>query len=157
MQLRNHLPMSNPSCIHVEQECAHAHNSAFGTSRWCKTRSRTRVAGVWSQAPDPAADSFPGGGAFRTNSARSHTLDMVKMIGIDWNLTGRYGSVVHLPSDDLRQVLGGDRRRGGDTSRSSRTETISTTRPHSPNVSATRGNLEAMYGFGGNGETVEIS
>ena len=72
------------------------------------------------------------------------TLDMLKKIGIDWNLTGRFGSVVHLPSDDLRQVLGGDRRRGGDTSRSSRTETISTTRPHSPNVSATRGNLEAM-------------
>ena len=66
------------------------------------------------------------------------TLDMLKKIRIDWNLTGRFGSVVHLPSDDLRQVL------GGDTSRSSRTETISTTRPHSPNVSATRGNLEAM-------------
>ena len=71
-------------------------------------------------------------------------MDMVKTIGIDWNLTGRFGSVVHLPSDDLRQVLNGDRHRGGDTSRSSRTETISTTRPHSPNVSAMRGNLEAM-------------
>ena len=67
-----------------------------------------------------------------------------KKIRIDWNLTGRFGSVVHLPSDDLRQVLGGDRRRGGDTSRSSHTETINTTRLHSPNVSATRGNLEAM-------------
>ena len=88
--------------------------------------------------------SWGGGGSFRTDSARSYTLDMLKKIGIDWNLTGRFGSVVHLPSDDLRQVLGGDRRRGGDTSRSSRTETISTTRPHSPNVSATRGNLEAM-------------
>ena len=84
------------------------------------------------------------GGSFRTDSTRIYTLDMLKKIGIDWNLTGRFGSVVHLPSDDLRQVLGGDRRRGGDTSRSSRTETISTTRPHSPNVSATRGNLEAM-------------
>jgi hypothetical protein len=41
-------------------------------------------------------------------------------------------------------VLGGDRRRGGNTSRSSCTETISTTHPHSPNVSARRGNLEAM-------------
>ena len=79
-----------------------------------------------------------GGGSFKTDSARSHTLDMVKKIGIDWNLTERFGSVVHLPSDDLRQVL------GGDTSRSSHTETISTTRLHSPNVSATRGNLEAM-------------
>ena len=88
--------------------------------------------------------TFLGGGSFRTDSTRSYTLDMLKKIGIDWNLTGRFGSVVHLPSDDLRQVLGGDRRRGGDTSRSSRTETISTTRPHSPNVSATRGNLEAM-------------
>ena len=28
-----------------------------------------------------------GGGSFRTDSARSHTLDMVKKIGIDWNLT----------------------------------------------------------------------
>ena len=74
----------------------------------------------------------------------SHTLDMVKKIGIDWNLTGRFRTVVHLPSDELRQVLGGDRGRGGDTSRSGRTETISTTRPHSPNVNATRGNLEAM-------------
>ena len=82
--------------------------------------------------------------SFRTDSARSYTLDMLKKIGIDWNLTRRFGSIVHLPSDDLRQVLGGDRRRGGDMSRSSRTETISTTRPHSPNVSATRGNLEAM-------------
>ena len=109
-----------------------------------QTRSRTRVAGVWSQAPDPAADRFPGEGSFRTDSARIYTLDMLKKIGIDWNLTGRFGSVVHLPSDDLRQVLGDDRRRGGDTSRSSRTETISTTRPHSPNVSATQGNLEAM-------------
>ena len=36
---------------------------------------------------------------------------MLKKIRIDWNLTGRFGSVVHLPSDDLRQVLGGDRRR----------------------------------------------
>ena len=54
------------------------------------------------------------------------TLDMLKKIGIDWNLTGRFGSIVHLPSDDLRQVLSGDRRRGGDTSRSSRTKTIST-------------------------------
>ena len=88
--------------------------------------------------------AFLGGGAVRMDSARIYTLDMLKKIGIDWNLTGRFGSVVHLPSDDLRQVLGGDRRRGGDTSRSSRTETISTTRPHSPNVSATRGNLEAM-------------
>ena len=78
------------------------------------------------------------------DSARSYTLDMLKKIGIDWNLTGQFGSIVHLPSDDLRQVLGGDRRRGGDTSRSSRTETISTTRLHSPNGSATRGNLEAM-------------
>ena len=69
---------------------------------------------------------------------------MVKKIGIDWNLTGQFGSVVHLLSDDLTQVLGGDRRRGGDMSRSSRTETINATRPHSPNVSATRGNLEAM-------------
>ena len=72
------------------------------------------------------------------------TLDMLKKIRTDWNLTGRFGSVVHLPSDDLRQVLDGDRRRGGDTSRSSRTEIISTTRPHSPNISATRGNLEAI-------------
>ena len=46
--------------------------------------------------------------SFRTDSARSHTLDMVKKIGIDWNLTGRFRSVVHLPSDDLRQVLGSD-------------------------------------------------
>ena len=37
---------------------------------------------------------------------------MLKKIEIDWNLAGRFGSVVHLPSDDLRQVLGGDRRRG---------------------------------------------
>ena len=81
--------------------------------------------------------TFLGEGSFRTVSARSHTLDMVKKIGIDWNLIGRFGSVVHLPSDDLRQVLGGDHRHGGDTSRSSRTETISTTRPHSPNVNAT--------------------
>ena len=88
--------------------------------------------------------AFLGGGSFRTDSARSHTLDMVKKIGIDWNLTGRFGSVVHLPSDDLRQVLSGDHRPSGVMSRSSRTETISTTRPHSPNVSATRGNLEAM-------------
>jgi FixJ family two-component response regulator len=35
--------------------------SDFGTSRWHKTRSRTRVAGVWSHASDPAADRFPGG------------------------------------------------------------------------------------------------
>ena len=89
--------------------------------------------------------AFLGGrGSFRMDSARSYTLDMLKKIGTDWNLTRRFGSVVHLPSDDLRQVLGGDRRRGGDTSRSSCTETISTTRPHSSNVSATRGNLEAM-------------
>ena len=78
---------------------------------------------------------------------------MLKKIGIDWNLTRRFGSVVHRLSGDLRQVLGGDRRRGGaahraaesdDTSLSSRTETISTTHPHSPNVSATRGNLGAI-------------
>ena len=69
---------------------------------------------------------------------------MLEKIGIDWNLTGRFRSVVHLPSDDLMQVIGRDNRRGGDTSRSSRIETISTTRLHSPNVSATRGNLEAM-------------
>ena len=50
------------------------------------------------------------GGSFRTDLARIYTLDMLKKIGIDWNLTGRFGSVVHLPSDDLRQVLGGDRR-----------------------------------------------
>ena len=85
-----------------------------------------------------------GGGSFRTDSARIYTLDMLKEIGIDWNLTGRFGSIVHLPSDDLRQVLGGDRRHGGDTSRSSHTEIINTTHPHSRNVSATRGNLEAM-------------
>ena len=78
------------------------------------------------------------GGSFRTDSARIYTLDMLKKIRIDWNLIGRFRSVVHLPSDDLRQVL------DGNTSRSNRTETISTTRPHSPNVSATRGNLEAM-------------
>ena len=71
------------------------------------------------------------GGSFRTDSARIYTLYMLKKIGIDWNLIGRFGSVVHLPSDDLRQVL------GGDTSRSSRTESISTTQPPSPNVSAT--------------------
>ena len=69
---------------------------------------------------------------------------MLKNIGIDWNLIGRFGSVVQLPSNDLRQVLGGGRRRGGDTSRSSRIKTINTTRLHSPNVSATRGNLEAI-------------
>ena len=61
----------------------------------------------------------------------------IKKIGRDWYLTGRFRSVVHLPSDDLRQVLGSDRRRSGDTRRSSRTKTISTTLPHSPNVSAT--------------------
>ena len=88
--------------------------------------------------------SLSWGGGHSGRIQQGATLDMLKKIGIDWNLTGRFGSVVHLPSDDLRQVLGGDRRRGGDTSRSSRTETISTTRPHSPNVSATRGNLEAM-------------
>ena len=94
---------------------------------------------------DPAVDRFPGGGGGHSGQIQhGGTLDMLKKIVIDWNLTGRFGSVVHLPSDDLRQVLGGDRRRGGDTSRSSRTETISTTRPHSPNASATRGNLEAM-------------
>ena len=96
---------------------------------------------VWSHAPDLAEDRFPRGGgggvSFRTDSARSYTLDMLKKIWIDWNLTGRVRSVVHLPSDDLRQVLGGDRHRGGGTRRSSRTKTISTTRPHSPNVSAT--------------------
>ena len=82
--------------------------------------------------------AFLGGwGSFRTDSTRIYTLDMLKKIVIDWNLTGRFGSVVHLPSDDLRQVL------GGDTNRSSCTETINTTRPDSPNVSATRGNLEA--------------
>ena len=85
-----------------------------------------------------------GGGSFRTDSARIYTLDRLKMTGIDWNLSGQFGSAVHMPSDDLRQVLGGDRHHGGDTSRSSRTETISTTRPHSPIVSATRGNLEAI-------------
>lgn len=78
------------------------------------------------------------------DSARSYTLEMLKKIGIDWNLTGRFGSIVHLSSDDLRQVLDSDHCRGCDTSRSSRTKTISTTCPHSPNVSATRGNLEAM-------------
>ena len=88
--------------------------------------------------------SWGEGVSFRTDLARSYTLDMLKNIGIDWNLTGRFGSIVHLPSDDLRQVLGGDRRRGGDTSRSSRTQTISTTHLHSPNVSAIRGNLEVM-------------
>ena len=94
---------------------------------------------IWRQI------AFLGGGPVHSGRIQQGaTLDMLKKIGIDWNLTGRFGSVVHLPSDDLRQVLGGDRRRGGDTSRSSRTETISTTRPHSPNVSATRGNLEAM-------------
>ena len=98
-----------------------------------------------------------GGGSLSTDSARIYTLDMLKKIGIDWNLTRQFRSVVHLPSDDLRQVLGGYRRRGGDTRRSGRTETISTTRPHSPNVSAMQGNLEAMYGFGGNAETMGIS
>ena len=88
--------------------------------------------------------SFGGNWYYPGRIQQGATLDMLKKIGIDWNLTGRFRSVVHLPSDDLRQVLSGDRRRGGDTSRSSRTETISTTRPHSPNVSATRGNLEAM-------------
>jgi hypothetical protein len=89
--------------------------------------------------------AFLGEGvSFRTDSARSYTLDLLKKIGIDWNLTGQFGSVVHLPSDDLRQVLGGDRHRGDDMSRSSRTETISTTNLHLPNVNTTRGNLVAM-------------
>ena len=58
--------MLNPS-VHTRRvgECARAHNSAFGTSRWRKTRSRTRVAGFWSQAPDLAADRFLGDGVIQ--------------------------------------------------------------------------------------------
>ena len=53
--------------------------------------------------------AFLGGGwSFRTDSARIYTLYMLKKIGIDWNLIGRFGSIVHLPSDDLRQVFGGN-------------------------------------------------
>ena len=94
--------------------------------------------GVWSQAPDLAADRFPGGvWVIQDGFNRDLYFGHVKKTGIDWSLAGRFGSVVHLPFDDLRQVL------GGDTNRSSCTETINTTRPDSPNVSATRGNLEA--------------
>ena len=88
--------------------------------------------------------TFLEGGFNSGRIQQGATLDMLKKIRIDWNLTGRFRSVVHLPSDDLRKVLGSDCRCGSDTSRRSRTETISTTRLHSPNVSATRGNLEAM-------------
>ena len=88
--------------------------------------------------------SWREGLSFRTDSTRSYSFIMLKKIGIDWNLTGRFGSLVHMPSDDLRQVLDGERRRGGDTIRRSRTKTNSTSRPHYPNVSTTRGNLEAM-------------
>ena len=32
--------------------------------------------------------AFLGGRAFRIDSTKSYTLDMLKKIGIDWNLTG---------------------------------------------------------------------
>ena len=88
--------------------------------------------------------AFLGEGVIQDGFSKELYFGHAKNIGIDWNLIGQFGSVVHLPSDDLRQVLGGDHRRGGDTSRSTRIETISTTHPHSPNASATGGNLEAM-------------
>ena len=143
-QLRNRLPMSNPS-VHTRRAgvCPCTQLSFWYFSVAQNTESNS-CCGSLESSSGSGGRSLSWGGSFRTDSARSYTLDMLKKIRIDWNLTGRFGSVVHLPSDDLRQVLGSDRRRGGDTSRSSRTETISTTRPHSPNVSATRGNLEAM-------------
>ena len=39
-------------------------------------------------------------------------MDKLKKVGMDWNLTRQFGSVVHLPLVDLRQVLDGNRRRG---------------------------------------------
>ena len=136
--------MSNPS-VHTRRAgvcpCTQLSFWYFSVAQNSESNS---CCGSLESSSGSGGRSLSKGGSFRTDSARSYTLDMLKKIGIDWNLTGRFGSVVHLPSDDLRQVLGGDRRRGGDTSRSSRTETISITRPHSPNVSAMRGNLEAM-------------
>ena len=139
-QLRNRLPMSNPS-VHTRRAgvCPCTQLSFWYFSMAQNLESNSCCGSLESCSGSGGRSLSCGGGvSFRMDSTRSYTLDMLKKIGIDWNLTGRFGSVVHLPSDDLRQVL------GGDTSRSSRTETISTTRPHSPNVSATRGNLEAM-------------
>ena len=132
-QLRNRLPMSNPS-VHTRRAgvcpCTQLSFWYFSVAQNSESNS---CCGSLESCSGSGVRSLSCGGrgvSFRTDSARSYTLDMLKKIGIDWNLTGRFGSVVHLPSDDLRQVL------GGDTSRSSRTKTISTTHPHSPNVSA---------------------
>ena len=144
-QLRNRLPMSNPPVHTPRVGVCPCTQLIFWYFMVVQNSESNLCCGSLESCSDPAVDHFPRvGGSFRTDSARIYTLDMLKKIGIEWNLTGRFGSVVHLPSDDLRQVLGGDRRRGGDTSRRSRTETISTTRPHFPNVNATQGNLEAM-------------
>ena len=137
-KLRNRLPMSNPSLHTRRAGVCPCTQLSFWYFSLVQNSESNSCCGSLESSSGSGGRSLSWGGSFRTDSARIYTLDMLKKIGIDWNLTGRFRSVVHLPSDDLRQVLGGDR------SRSSRTETISTTRPHSPNVSATRGNLEAM-------------
>ena len=142
-QLRNRLPMSNPS-VHTRRAgvcpCTQLSFWYFSVAQNSESNS---CCGSLESSSRFGGRSLSWG-VIQDGFSKEPYFGHGKKIGIDWNLTGRFGSVVHLPSDDLRQVLGGDRRRGGDTSRSSRTETISTTRPHSPNVSATRGNLEAM-------------
>ena len=133
------MPMSNPS-VHTHRAgvCPCTQLSFWYFSVAQNSESNLCCGSLEScSGSDGRSLSCVGGVSFRTDPARSYTLDMLKKIGIYWNLTGRFGSVVHLPSDDLRQVLGSDCYHGGDTSRSSRTETIGTTRPHSPNVSAT--------------------
>ena len=143
-QLRNLLPMSNPS-VHTRRAgvcpCTQLSSWYFSV---VQNSGSDSCCGSLESCSESGGRSLSWGVSFRTDSARSYTLDMLKNIGIDWNLIGRFRSIVHLPFDDLRQVLGDDRRRGGDMSRGSCTETISTTRPHSPNVSSTRGHLEAM-------------
>ena len=147
-QLRNCLPMSNPF-VHTRRAgvCPCTQLSFWYFSMAQNSESNSCCGSLESCSGSGGRSLSWGGHSGRIQQGA--TLDILKKIVIDWNLTGRSGSVVHLPSDDLRQVLGGDRRRGGaaesgDTSRSSRTETISTTRPHSPNASATRGNLGAI-------------
>ena len=138
-QPRNHLPMLNP-IVHTRRAgvCPCKHLGFWYLSVAQNSESNSCCGSLESSSGSGGRSLSWGGGVIQDGFSKDMYFGHAKKIGIDWNLTGRFGSVVHLPSDELRQVF------GGDTSRSSRIETISTTRLHSPNVSAMRGNLEAM-------------
>ena len=108
---RNRLPMSNPS-VHTRRAgvcpCTQLIFWYFSVAQNSESNS---CCGSLESCSGSGGRSLSWGGGFHSGQIQQGaTFNMLKKI---WNLTRRFGSIVHLPSDDLRKVLGANRCRGG--------------------------------------------